>query len=249
MPARMPAATASWKGASVSIAGGELKRIIACHRLTARIYADARFARWGARDVRTVALALAAATTTERPRGYQGTWERVCELTGLSRESIWSVIREDLPRWQPAGETWVHAGECEAPMIRRAGPCGQPGPARARVSSTEDGTWRTAWYCRRHEAHAEAARAAERAARAAGLVPEPVPNTGGLLPAYFPGWTWAEAYQRAGGQRWRPPAAGISADLWPAAAPARRLEVIDGGGERGGGDGLPVLTLLTSSQG
>ncbi|MFF6903528.1 hypothetical protein [Streptomyces hydrogenans] len=94
--------------------------------------------------------------------------------------------------------------------------------------------WVTAhWFCRRHQDHAD--RVTEQLRAHNEQAPEPVPNTGGLLPCYFKA-DWARVYQHYS-PRWTPPRYGLCADDWPAfddAAPRptrhSRLRILTGAG-------------------
>lgn len=68
------------------------------------------------------------------------------------------------------------------------------------------------WFCARHRGHFERVKAQLANAPEA---PEPIPNTGGLLPCYFKA-DWARAYSdmRPG---WTAPVYGLAADDWPRA--------------------------------
>lgn len=85
--------------------------------------------------------------------------------------------------------------------------------ARHRVEERDPVTgWITAhWFCKRHTDHAE--RVAAQLAEQNAAAPEPVPNTGGLLPCYFKA-DWAKVYVHYRGG-WTPPSYGICADDWP----------------------------------
>lgn len=90
--------------------------------------------------------------------------------------------------------------------------------------------WVTAhWFCKRHKDHAD--RVAEQVRAQNERSPEPIPNTGGLLPSYFKAdWTKVYRHYRP---RWTPPVYGIAADDWPSLEEARprryrRLRAIDG---------------------
>ena len=90
--------------------------------------------------------------------------------------------------------------------------------------------WVTAhWFCKRHTEHAE--RVAEQVKPQNEAAPEPIPNTGGLLPVFFKA-DWAKVYKhyRPG---WTCPSYGLCADDWPSpegVAHRRhgRLRAIDG---------------------
>jgi len=94
--------------------------------------------------------------------------------------------------------------------------------------------WVTAhWFCKRHTDHAARVREQVRAQNEAA--PKPVPNTGGLLPAYFKA-DWERVYRHYA-PGWEPPKYGICADDWPEPGEAfkahRRLRVVLGGNEGG----------------
>lgn len=96
--------------------------------------------------------------------------------------------------------------------------------------------WVTAhWFCKRHKDHAD--RVAEQVREQNEQAPEPIPNTGGLLPVYFKA-DWEKVYRHYRGRYWEPPSYGLCADDWPsvddlAARPSRhsRLRVLIGGGD------------------
>jgi hypothetical protein len=100
--------------------------------------------------------------------------------------------------------------------------------------------WVTAhWFCKRHKDHAD--RVTEQVRAQNEQAPEPIPNTGGLLPCYFKA-DWAKVYERYR-PGWTAPAYGLCADDWPAVdnlmvRPARhsRLRVIGGSPEDTGDD-------------
>lgn len=93
--------------------------------------------------------------------------------------------------------------------------------------------WVTAhWFCKRHKDHADRVAAQVRVQNE--QAPEPVPNTGGLLPCYFNA-DWERVYKHFL-PRWEMPKYGICADDWPTAdeatgLPSRhsRLRVFVGG--------------------
>ncbi|MGW2181287.1 hypothetical protein ACWCXX_24940 [Streptomyces sp. NPDC001732] len=68
------------------------------------------------------------------------------------------------------------------------------------------------WFCKRHVGHAE--RVAEQVREQNAAAPEPIPNAGGLLPAYFKA-QWEKVYRHYAPARWEPPSYGLSADDWP----------------------------------
>ncbi|MFE7547081.1 hypothetical protein [Streptomyces gardneri] len=89
------------------------------------------------------------------------------------------------------------------------------------------------WFCRRHQDHAD--RVAEQVRAQNEQAPDPIPNTGGLLPCYFKA-DWERVYKHYR-PHWTPPRYGLSADDWPvvddtALRPTRhsRLRVLTGAG-------------------
>ncbi|MGW2863327.1 hypothetical protein [Streptomyces sp. NPDC001205] len=100
------------------------------------------------------------------------------------------------------------------------GLCGATSHHRVLERDPETG-WMTAhWFCKRHHEHAE--RVAEQVRDQNGRAPEPVPNTGGLLPVFFAA-DWETVYRRYR-PGWTPPSYGICADGWlvPGAPSVRR---------------------------
>ena len=124
--------------------------------------------------------------------------------------------------------------------LRRDGPCGQDGVDTTYTVDPVTGWHAPVWFCRRHERWA----ADIEAARKAAAFGEPVPNTGGMLPAYLTHAEgddgWAKLYDEAGDylrERWqRPVKYPFSADDWPTPGkdraqvelPRLRLVVVDG---------------------
>jgi hypothetical protein len=90
--------------------------------------------------------------------------------------------------------------------------------------------WVTAhWFCKRHKEHAD--RVTEQVRQQNEQAPEPIPNTGGLLPVFFKA-DWAKVYQHYR-PHWTAPSYGLCADDWPTPeeTPPRthgRLRAIDG---------------------
>jgi hypothetical protein len=109
------------------------------------------------------------------------------------------------------------------------GVCGATSHHRVLEKDPRTG-WITAhWFCKRHKEHAD--RVAEQVREQNEQAPEPIPNTGGLLPCYFKA-DWAKVYKHYR-PHWTPPKYGLCADDWPTveeAEPRRygRLRAIDG---------------------
>lgn len=166
------------------------------------------------------------------PNGYDAdgkrinVFQRATDLLGYTgtgrykRARIAHLIWGDRPRYERDRSVgrWRY-GPCEAPMIRRDGRCGQGGVDRTHTVDPDTGWHTPVWFCRRHEhwgAQIDAAR------RAAPFV-EPIPNAGGMLPAYLTHADgddgWAKLYDEAAAylqESWkRPVKYPFSADEWP----------------------------------
>jgi hypothetical protein len=231
--------------------GDEMKRVLDVHAILARAYADDRLSRRaGPCNLRSFVVTTAWVCGIDRPEGNR--WERVAELMGIRGDSLWSVFREDAPRYEPLRGT--DDSGCEGEMLRRGKPglCGRRSSTAFRVTDPSDGTWRMAAYCSRHDTEAQAAFRAEHLMCKTRIIPEPDPNVGGLLPCYFK-WDWEKWYRQAY-PSWKPPRLGIRADDWPAMAkmspastPAARLSLIRGDGEDavpGRPEGVVPLALV-----
>jgi hypothetical protein len=159
-------------------------------------------------------------TPETQPRG----WNRVNRILGFDTTQtprLARLLNEDRPRYEPDRKHSAWSDQtCSAPMIRRTGPCGQPSHDHSFRIDPETGWHTPVWYCRRHRDTYgrdldNLLRQTER--------PEPIPNTGGLLPSYLnhrdgdAGWT--KLYEWASGwcySRWKPPTKyGLRADDWP----------------------------------
>lgn len=231
--------------------GHELKRTLRIHEKIAAVYADPRFPkpRPATGDLRMFVITAYWVIGIERA---PNPWERVCEVMHLQVwRDFWWTIEQDIPRWEPP-DALRSTGPCEAPMVRRDGPCGKRGCTSFRRTDPATGEWRVASYCSRHWDYSREIHQAEIAMTSAGGIPEPVPNTGGLLPCYI-GWDWEDAYAKASRSRdWKPPQAGIRADDWPVLAKVSamgppKLAVLEGDGEPvpAGAQGVPSLRLVT----
>jgi hypothetical protein len=98
------------------------------------------------------------------------------------------------------------------------GVCGAQSHHRVLEKDPRTG-WVTAhWFCKRHKQHAD--RVTEQLREQNEQAPEPIPNTGGLLPVFFKA-DWEKVYRhyRRG---WEPPSYGLCADDWPSADDAVR---------------------------
>ncbi|MGW2841917.1 hypothetical protein ACWCWD_29530 [Streptomyces sp. NPDC001493] len=107
--------------------------------------------------------------------------------------------------------------------------CGADSHHKVLELDPRTGWVRPHWFCKRHVDHAE--RVADQVREQNAAAPEPIPNRGGLLPAYFNA-PWEEVYRHYAPASWKPPSYGLSADGWPdAGAPPparspRRLRAI-----------------------
>ncbi|MFD7465186.1 hypothetical protein [Streptomyces tendae] len=163
---------------------------------------------------------------------YVDTWTRAEKILGrykLGRKEkprLADLIDADRPRYEPdrSGTEWHSV--CRAPMIRREGECGQHSVAHSFKVDPVTGWQTPVPYCRRH---ADWGKKHDAALRAMDL-PEPIPNTGGLMPSFLVLKTgtdgWHRIYQWASQwtySRWEPPIKyGVRADDWP--VPGREPE-------------------------
>lgn len=230
-------------------------RLVLADRLE-RLWADDRFVtggRYGGGvEVRALAEAIIWGTWHRIPAEEYGDW--IARRLGMRSwtEVVRSVVRHDVPRYQPADARY--ATTCPVPLergSRKGQPCGKRPVVSQRVTDPATGQWQPVGWCRRHEPHAEAAGIAERTRMAAGSIPEPLPNTGGLLPCHTSIKNWPDIYADAAYGRWKPPRAGICADDWPVMAKVAeqepvKLVLLHGGDEpapegfvlRSGADGI-----------
>ncbi|MFD8597660.1 hypothetical protein ACFV1L_21920 [Kitasatospora sp. NPDC059646] len=203
-------------------------------RLAGRIYADRR----AVPAVRELLLAVGYAVTVGRAEdgGAAQMWATVrCALAGRPGR-VQELGRLDLPRYvAPGEESWVE-GTCEAARHRpyvpqsstgygRAlaaddwrnadGVCGASGTIRVTERDLRNGRHLLHWFCGRHRD--QAARVAAQLVAQNEQAPEPVPNAGGLLPAYFRA-DWLTFYRGVSSPTWEPPVYGMSADGWPDAS-------------------------------
>ncbi|SET51097.1 hypothetical protein [Nonomuraea wenchangensis] len=194
--------------------GEDLRYLLKVREDISRAMNDTRFPnpnRWGG-DLRMFVVTAIWVLGVERaPRGAR--IKRTCEVMGLDNFRFWELIRSDLPRYEPDPEPYDAGCVAELPRAKRL--CGRSPMVGFQVTNPVDGTWQMARFCSRHRQEADAANAAEKRRRDAGL-PVPLPNRGGLLPCYLP-WDWEKNYRKADGS-WAPPKVGIRADDWPVLA-------------------------------
>jgi len=224
-----------------------------------RLWADERFVAMNGREADDLREFITV-FLLQQARAGKITWRTLYEqaTAGRYRAQIgyWqrSIIRADLPRYAPP-EPRGYGRPCPVPKTRgkNAGqPCGRHYVVAHRVTDPETGEWQLTGWCRTHEAYSRAAIAREKSLT---NVPEPLPNTGGLLPSYLPNYDWRLMYERAD-ERWKEPYVGIVADQWPVLAKTQTAPVgkpaltsLDGGGDDKGPVGPPpALRLVTTDR-
>lgn len=204
-------------------------------RFVERIYRDARMGR----KTREIALLLAWLVSRDPNRFGAGAWHRAEAILGTRQygrhtQSVAALlVADDLPRYEIDRQTpaWTDQ-RCAAPMIRRAGLCGQEARDHSYTADPKTGWLTPMWYCRRHEAFGRQLDGRLTSA------PEPIPNHGGLLPTYFrladgvDGWV--KNYRWAAHQAdpfrttvWEPPRHGIVAADWPRPGEKPLVEEVD----------------------
>ena len=116
---------------------------------------------------------------------------------------------------RPLPEPIVHVGPDYVPPVdyRNAqGICGADSHHKVLELDPRTGWTIPHWFCKRHVDHAE--RVAEQVREQNAAAPEPIPNRGGLLPAYFTA-PWEDVYPQYAPASWKPPSYGLCADDWP----------------------------------
>lgn len=215
--------------------------------LVARVYQDQRMTP----EARELILLLAWLTARDPNRydsdGILISWrKRASQILGeygpgpRRQSRLADLLYTDRPRYEPEEGPWEKR-TCAAPMIRRAGLCGQRSIGHAYSVDQQTGWLTAVYYCRRHE---ELSRTV-RAQRLANPGPEPIPNAGGLVPSYLLSegqeQAWARLYKEAAVWKydrfWEPPKTyGVVADNWPVPGkdpvPQRaRLRLVIGGAD------------------
>ncbi|BBG20718.1 hypothetical protein RVR_P1101 (plasmid) [Actinacidiphila reveromycinica] len=212
--------------------------ILRYDQLTARVYGEHRMPP-GTRDL---ILALGWVTLRD-PRRHDPTvttWARTREVLNADNATMSRLIGGDAPRYEPDWNAGPHG--CQAPMVRVDRLCGRSTSVSFAEFDPVTG-WLTPWgFCSRPRCQEYMRPIAERADGSKAKAPEPIPNTGGLLPIFFAS-DWERRYFKAAETRvlpgligWTPPPYGLSADEWPevpgehrpAAFPKLRLIAADG---------------------
>lgn len=225
--------------------------------VVAAIYRDPRMPR----KTREIALLMAWLIARDENRFNAGVWQRAEAILGSEKygsrtQSVTALLlADDLPRYEVDRTTpeWLDQ-TCAAPMVRRAGVCGQRACDNSYAADPETGWHTPIWYCRRHEGFGRDCNLALKDA------PEPIPNRGGLLPGYFRRKdgridAWVQDYRWAYHQAnpfayevWEPPSHGVDARLWrtpggndePALPAVPQLQLVAVDGELVDGETPPI---------
>lgn len=230
--------------------GDQTKRVLRLHSDIARVMSDGRFdrRRHGA-ELRHFIVSYFWASFECRDSDER--WKRVLQLSGLSdRRDVEYALRQlfayDAPRYEP--ESLFGYPVCKELMQRgpRAGDeCGKHSTFSTRVTDLSTGEWEMQGWCSNHRRLGELY---QQSSRHAPTAPEPLPNTGGLLPGYIRASNWPDLYAAAL-YGWKPPSVGINADDWPVLAKVQAhvrpvFTSLDGGCEKSAAE-LPRLRLVT----
>ncbi|MEU9615922.1 hypothetical protein AB0D56_30835 [Streptomyces sp. NPDC048209] len=216
-------------------------------QLVARVYKDKRMTS----QARDLILMLAWLVQRDPDRFAEdkpgSPWNRADTILGTygsgprKGSRLADLIDSDRPRYEPdwSSEAW-QSHRCAAPMIRRAGECGQNASDHSLRIDPETGWQTPVWFCSRHKDFGHHTRQMLRATER----PEPIPNAGGLMPSYLEASDgdagWIRVYLRASEwtrSRWEPPKAySLRADDWPVPGqdpiPQKaRLRLVLGGGD------------------
>lgn len=189
-------------------------------QLAARVYSERRMPQ-GTRDL---ILALGWVTLRD-PRRHDPTittWTRTRDVLNVDNKRMWGLIAEDAPRYDARLTESGTPHGCQAPMVRVDRLCGRSTMLGFSEFDPVTG-WSRYWgFCNRPRCREYARPIEERARYSFTKRPEPIPNTGGLLPLFF-SWDWESKYFKAAElihtiYGWKPPSYGLSADEWPEVA-------------------------------
>lgn len=242
---------------SQNYGGRDVRRVIKAHDAIAWLYSDDRFqCQDKGHELRSFLATLLWVTIAERAQG-ELLQSRLTTLhpSNIPSDPWWTIrqiVKRDCPRYEPPnGKASWHGVECGAPMIRRDGVCGQRASEAFRVTDAVTGHWHMAGGCGRHRDWAQGLRRAEKERQAAGNLPEPIPNTGGLAPSHsnvnWPNlYRWADPY-------WTPPRVGIVAADWPTIAKVQAHQkpdftVVAGEGIGAASGDRPVFELIRGGE-
>jgi hypothetical protein len=109
------------------------------------------------------------------------------------------IFEMDARTYRPPQPSW--SATCEAPMIRRDGPCGQHATGHGYLTDWDTGEQEGIWSCARHHAWRMDLIRRNTAAKPQRL-PLPAANHGGVLAKHFPEIDWPKIWEWATGGRW-----------------------------------------------
>lgn len=200
-------------------------------QLVTRVYEERRMPS-GTRDL---ILSLGWVTLRD-PRRHDPavtTWARTREVMNADNKTMWTLIGKDAPRYDAQLTEADGPHGCQAPMVRVDRLCGRS--TMIGFSEFDPATgWSRHWgFCSRPRCREYGRPIEERARHSFTVRPEPIPNTGGLLPLFF-AWDWERRYHKAAETcvfpriiGWEPPSYGLSADEWPEVAGQEKPEAFD----------------------
>ena len=171
------------------ITGDEIVEAIDQHRAIQDLFTDPDL------TDRLLLIAIAFRTRVIGKRFTKAhTWlDELAEVTGLRPLTIQLAIGRDVPRYQPPSPGFDAL--CDAPMIRRAGPCGQRASRHGSDIDPTTGEEHPIGRCSRHDDRSVwLARDAHLKEWIANGKPRPPHNAGGLLARHFPSDDWPKVY-------------------------------------------------------
>lgn len=132
---------------------------------------------------------------------------KVFEDRQWRRYQVKDILRKDIRRYDAVQDATERdpARVCQAPMVRRQGPCGKSASRRGLI--TDDLTGRKQWLaaCTRHREWFDSAALANRAIVAeAPEIMRPAANAGGVLARHIPEIDWPAVWL-AQDPTWTPP--------------------------------------------
>lgn len=205
-------------------------------QLLGRVY-DERRMPTGTRDL-ILALGWVMLRDPRRHDPTITTWTRTREVLNATNEQMWRHVAADVPRYDSKLHDKPPLG-CQAPMVRVDRLCGR-GAVHGFSEFAPATGWSRYWgFCNRPRCREYAQPIYERARHSFTQRPDPIPNTGGLLPLFF-AWEWEPRYRKAAqlilhDSAWEPPSYGLSADEWPPVPGQQSVQ------------GFPKLRLIASN--
>jgi hypothetical protein len=184
--------------------------------LATRVYTERRLPS-GTRDL---ILALGWVTLRDPQRHHPAhlLWAGTREVLNATDQRMWELLAQDAPRY---AHDWTAGPKgCQAPMPRADRLCGRTAMHHFSEADLVTGRRRDWGFCDRPACRTHAEKVYRHAKKQNETAPEPIPNTGGMLPLFFD-WDWEPKYRKASGisrelYGWEPPSYGLSADEWPA---------------------------------